>query len=426
MTEHSNNGNATTNDDGTKWIVAALNRNLLTNTANCDTTMRGESNMVDNVKTLGRIITLKDPGTGDHRDYVIITDTTNNATDNNQPGYPHLVEIQDMPSDYSAFLVGRHVVKDGNLYLFSRLDPLFFYVSSQEHHLLNPETAKKKSWQPLEQCLEELDANSHKPLLPREIHQFITEEQLQHVCLTFQNDNVTYFRFDVNKTLQWLQRKHERLLQCLIRQDQHQQQRKAKLYISSMRLKHPNEKNDGDDDDDFFMPTTPTQGGSNESDKTITQHDSPPVVLSNTQSLKIQSLQLLCNYLTESWTQKVVQYLGFSVDQITTTQKQRHRQTNESQARDDYASTTPNTATATTTTTTTTSAADASDAEWTIQRVTVEAESEATIDKMMQILQKPAKSIQTLAHKRLAKVNTKGMKSIANFFGAPPKKKAKN
>jgi hypothetical protein len=428
MAEEGNRGSAiTTNDDGNqKWIVAAMNSNLLTTTAtttttttttsmpsNCDTTSTCQFNMVG--KTLGRIIFLKDPGTGDYRDYIIMTTTTNNSVDNKQE-CQYLIEIQDLPSDYSAFLVGRHIVKDGNLYLLSRIDPLFFFVASQEHHLLQSQTIKK-SWQPMEQCLEELDVHSKQPLLPRDIHPVITQEQLLNVCLSFENDNVTYLRFDVNKTLKWLQRKHERLWQCLIRQDQYEQQQQRQ----ANSVNHL--KNGNNDDDYFYMPvedetnhpTTPSQVGHNQNDSSSTttnnNNDSPLVVLSDTQALKIQSLQILCNYLTKAWAQKLVDYLGFSMDQIYP-HKQRHNQINKSQASNNDS---PNNMV--------TSVAVASDIGYTIQRVIEEGVISDAVMEKKELLRKQTESLPTLAHKRLAKVNTKGMKSITSFFSVPPAKK---
>ncbi|KAG7355820.1 Ydr279p protein family RNase H2 complex component [Nitzschia inconspicua] len=417
----NSNTKSTTNDDTTKkWIVAVMDGSLLTTTcsrsASADTINSKRSSNVG--ETIGKIVTLKDPCTGDPRDYAIFKPTDTNNNDNAECQH-RIVEFQDLPSDFSSFMVGRHIVKDGNLYLINPVDPLFLYVASQEYHLLPSSSTSQKSWQPLEQFLEELQPNTKQPVLPRDIHPAITPHQLQHVCMTFENDGVMYFRFDVSKTLQWLHQKQKRLLQCLIRQDQEEQQRKTKLFVTSTNT--TTNQNDTDDDDYFYMPdekpVNATSTPNKDSDDIHkTSSASPPVMISDTKALEIQSLQIVCNYLTETWAEKFVQHLGFSIDQI------HHKKASNTK---DVVLGSRNEASPSSTT-----SVPASDTTgYTIQRVVTQTIDTATTALTTQT-KSDSKKLQhsqlTAANKRLAKVNTKGMKSIASFFGAPPQKKAKH
>ena len=85
-----------TTPDHTKWMVAICAK-------------------VFQKDQIGRseLTELLDPTTGDPRRYVLVQ--------NGHERQKLIVEIQSLEADFSSFLVGRHVVKDGNLYVGSSL-----------------------------------------------------------------------------------------------------------------------------------------------------------------------------------------------------------------------------------------------------------------------------------------------------------------
>ncbi|KAL3923939.1 MAG: hypothetical protein SGILL_001349 [Bacillariaceae sp.] len=396
------NGNTANNEGGgTSWIVAVM--------SGVDALLAIISDRSAG-KVMGEIVTLKDPSTGDRRDYAVMKTGSNKPDEENStmsmPQETIIVEFQDIPSDFSSFMVGRHIVKDGSLYMLNRVDPLFFYLATQEHHLMAQQ--QKRSWQPFEQCFEQSSSsksssNNKGTMLPKEVHASISEDQLKHLCLTFENDDVVYFRFDVTKALKFLKSKQERVLDCLIRQDQAEQRRTDSLYESSFRQCNQGSSNGSSN--------SSSKGENGDKKEGSGSPSSLAVVVSDTKALKLQSIQIVCNYLSEAWATKFVETMGVTMDQV------RNRIPNKASATsidggDTTASSTP------------------ASGGFTIQRVvetdnsleaTNKAATKAAADK------KARESYQTPGNKRLAKVSTKGMKSIASFFGAAPKsKKAKH
>ena len=55
------------------------------------------------------------------RDYARLSSMDGNDT--------YIAEFQTLSENFSSFIVGRHIVKDGDLYLINRIDPLFFYLN---------------------------------------------------------------------------------------------------------------------------------------------------------------------------------------------------------------------------------------------------------------------------------------------------------
>jgi hypothetical protein len=291
-------------------------------------------------KRPSRILKLKDPSTQESRQYVFINDK-------------HIVEVQSLPADFSSFFVGRHIIKDGNLYVLNRVDPLFFVLAAQ----IIPEESKKSSWQPFDQTLGSL---------PQEVQKSVVESQMGHLCQTMNNDqtdNVTYLKFSVPKALSWLQKKQERVYQCLLRQDQVKQQRE-KNKVSDTK--------GGSISASFNMPEDPMAA---------TPSSDNNIVLSDTKQLKIDSIQIVSSYLSEEWSKKFIESLdGMTEDAVFSTAPKVFKSASAplSQEADD----TP------------------------AKRTKVEAP-------------------RTFGNKRLAQVSTKGMKSLGSFFGAPKSKKSK-
>jgi hypothetical protein len=286
-----------------------------------------------------RIVKLKDPSTQESRQYVFVNDK-------------HIVEVQSLPADFSSFFVGRHIIKDGNLYVLNRVDPLFFVLAAQI-----PEESKKYPWQPFDQTLQSL---------PQELQKLVVESQMGHLCQTLNNDqtdNVTFLKLSVPKALSWLQKKQERVYQCLLRQDQAKKQRE--------KSKGSNTKG-GSISASFNMPEDPMAA----------TPSSDNIVLSDTKQLKIDSIQIVSSYLSEEWSKKLIESLdGMTEDAVFSTAPKVFKS-----------------------------------ASAPLPQV----EADDTPAKRTKL-----EAPRTFGNKRLAQVSTKGMKSLGSFFGAPKSKKSK-
>jgi len=329
-------------------------------------------------RTIGTIVKMNDPGTGDIRDYAIMSSI--DGTDS------YIAEFQSMTESFSTFIVGRHIIKDGDIYLINRIDPLLFYLATQSideqkqggirdrNKGLQP---KKHSWQPYDQLLEQ----SKLPIL---ISKFISEAQIQHVCLTFGNGEL-YFKFDVDKTLHWLQKKQERVLESLIGQDQRRQKVNEKNSIAGKK----DDQSGGSISANFnFGKPGPVVALVEENSKTASQSD--------INALKIESFQIVCNYLNETWSKKFIEHLGYTSEQIMSSTKTKRKSSVVSNA------------------------SDTGD----IDNVKEDNIKEFPTTKT-DPNQKTMVAARTVGNKRLVKLNTKGMRSIGSFFTTGKAKKAK-
>lgn len=339
-------------------------------------------------RTIGTLIKIKEPRTDDCRDYAIISpQNQNNACES------YIAEIQSIPADFSSFIVGRHMVKDGDLYLINRIDPLFFYLPTQsieERDSVgtngdddNKPEPRKKSWQPYNQFLEQSKLSS-------EVTKFISEKQLQHICSTFENEEL-YFKFSIEKSLDWLKKKQERILESLKSQDERRRKTNALKY-SLMGAKNGDPM--GGSVSSNFNSGKPTEVATPHASKT---DKSKLATQTDTKFLRIESLQIVCNYLNQTWSKKFVEHMGYTMEEVSNSAKS---QTN---AAHDLAS----------------------ERNPAFPAVLNEDDLNGTSAKKTAAIQKDREAARTVGNKRLAKVKTKGMKSIGSFFGAVKTKKAK-
>ncbi|CAJ1902355.1 unnamed protein product [Cylindrotheca closterium] len=294
-----------------------------------------------------KIVQLNDPSTNSSRQYIQLS---NNSHD--------LVETQSLESDFSSFLVGRHVVKDGNLYVMNRVDPLFWFFSQYSH------TEQCKQWRPVDQVVE---------CLPDVVQKALDTDQIPHLFQVLNSEamgDTPFFKFVPERALKWLQQKHQRIFHCLeIQEKAKREQSKKKLSKSS--------RGGGSVSASFYMPEDTTSSAP--------QTETDPSILSNAdiQMLKLDSAQIISNYLPPEWSKALMDHLGLAETEAKVTQQHQ------------------------------------------VKRPVVS--PTASPDKPEEI-EKPKKKVveaQTIGNKRLAKVSTKGMKSLASFFGGPTTKKKK-
>jgi hypothetical protein len=217
---------------------------------------------------------------------------------------------------------------------------------------------QKRSWQPVDQILSSLSADIQNAVVP---------SQLPHLFETLSNDqtdNVTYYKFSPTKAIRWLQRKQEVVYKCLLRQSKKQLEREQHQQSQEAKA------HGGSTSSTFYMPDDPM----------VTVPSSATLVKEcDTNQLKIDSLQVVSGYISKEWSPKL--FLACSMTEATVLE--------EAPKPRQAASVTP---------------------------VHVKASEPEQAPK------KKIEPARTAGNKRLEKVNTKGMKTLGNFFAAPKKK----
>jgi hypothetical protein len=384
------------------------------------------------------MVRLTDPGSGNVRDYAVLSSPPPLDGDKETT---YLAEFQvmgdgdgDDDCGFSSFLVGNHVIKDGNLYLINRIDPLFFVLATQstggggqakssidndnnsnknihhhQQHQHQQQSKKTATWQPYDQFLEQSN-------LPPEVAEVLSEEQIRHLCLTFENEEL-YFKFSVDRALRWLQRKQRRVLESLKRQDQ--QKRKQAANIESRFGTGQPEGGSVSSNFHFGGPPAPTATATANCPANTPSNVPKSAALSPSENdllaLRVESLQIVCNYLNDSWSKLFVEHVGGTWEEVTRSAKEVLRNTTNTKV--------------------VVSPDHHSEAGGTSSRSTTSGGRERS-----KASQQPHKAInvplavaavrtkaQTAGNKRLTKVSTKGMRSIGSFFATAGKttKKAK-
>jgi len=116
----------------------------------------------------------------------------------------------------------------------------------------------------------------------------------------------------------------------------------------------------------------------------------------DTKALTIESLQIICNYLNQSWSKKFVEHIGYAMDEITNTTKPKA-----------------------------TTREISNESKGSTPAVLTEDDLNGSSAKKAAANRNEREAARTTGNKRLAKVNTKGMKSIGSFFGVAAPKKTK-
>ena len=218
---------------------------------------------------------------------------------------------------------------------------------------------QKRSWQPADQILSSLSADIQSAVAP---------SQLPHLFETLSNDqtdNVTYYKFSPTKAIRWLQRKRDVVYKCLLRQAK-QQLAQEQQQQSQEAVAHG-----GAISSTFYMPDDPMV--------TAPSSATPVVKECDTNQVKIESLQVVSGYISKEWSSKFL--LACSVTEATVLEE----------------------------------------APKPRQVVATPVNSQASSEPEQKI-QKKIVPARTMGNKRLEKVNTKGMKTLGNFFAAPKKK----
>ena len=309
-----------------------------------------------------------------------------------------IYEVQSVSPNngkYASYMVGSRFISNPDLHVVSRVDPLYFAL---EHFAkaANDNNAEEDDrggkWQPWDQLLKGIP----KPVLDAlntslNITTIKEVGQLAHlleVSDVFDDDIVC--KFSEKKALAWLNAKFDRSFEALRKRKLEKKQRLQERKQSGEYGAFSSSFVMADDSVEKKLKDMPDAEGG-EAQITLTKDEDHIV--------RIASLQVLSEYLSPSWRMKLAESLNLSEEVIekktkapTTSGEKRPRASWEG-------------------------AVGQAEADELLCLTT--GQSKAT---SVTPVEKNVKNAQTVGLKRLAKVNTKGMKSLTSFFGGKKKK----
>lgn len=353
------------------------------------------------------VIQLPEPGSDDTSSYIIVTQQQNKNYD--------IYEIQSVRCNsgkYASYFVGSRIISNPELYLTTRVDPLYFALS-HFHRIVkkgDEQSDKLDKWQPWDQALTDLPspilrALGLDPALNingiKEVGQLAHILDVSDMC----GDDLLLCKFSEDSALKWLVAKFNQALEAL---------RTRQLQKKKRDLERRQEMNvsGGAKSSSFNMVTEEDAEEKKQEEETDLpkQNSEALVILSSNEeeSLKAGSLQLICNYIPVEWRQKLTKELGMAEadwkgkSKASSASNEEHAGEKRSRAswegnhgQED---------------------ADA------LLAYTMGTSNANASDKSSSDNKKGTKNAQSVGLKRLAKVNKKGMKSLSSFFGAAKKK----
>lgn len=310
-----------------------------------------------------KIISLTHPQYNEPQDYLFLPSTPTKAAT--------ILQIQSLDKPYGSFMVGSRVVSNGALHVATRVDPLYFVLHQLSMMVDTPMT----KWQPLDQ----LD-------IPCTIHQCLSSsQQYLHLCTSnHQLGDMVLYKFQEARALAWLTRKYNAAKSVLERQ------------LLTQKQHFQQQRSDG--------------GGAFIKSFHCVEEEAPLVLsavdrlYSNAEqrTLEYEACQVVCDHLSPEWSTKFVQHLNLPVSIVS-------MKTSETATSRGTSGTTPKRSWEGMVGSNTQQELE----EMTMGAVVVSVEKA----KHAAIVQKKFKA-QSSGLKQLAKVKTKGMKSMSSFFGA--------
>jgi hypothetical protein len=378
------------------------------------------------------------------RDYILISRSTNN----NKSSTTSLLDIHEVQTvlphsgKYASYFVGSRIISNPLLHISTRVDPLFFALAHFQRIKMSNNNAGAATtteqlltkWQPYDQVLGllpstilhalSLDPNN---LTIRSIHEM---GQLAHILDVSDmcGDDLILCKFSDERTMQWLVAKFQRSVEAL-RMRFHEKRRRAVemkhqlsslqgggsgAYSSSFNIAEEEEKGNGNVSNDTGMK------GSEGGGEVI--NDSSALTNEEEQSLKVAGLQLICDYIPTEWRGKLCKEVG--LDDMAWMGKKKKSQYQSSTSTGDIGEDTA-------------AGEKRSRAAW--EGILGQDDADALLqytqgssssggkasssDGVTSGKKSTVQDAKSVGLKKLAKVNTKGMKSLSSFFGAGGKTK---
>jgi len=416
------------------------------------------------------IVALPDPSTGDARDYLVIPASNTSNSSARDARSVDIYEVQGCtgPSKYGSYFVGSRVVSDGTLRVATRVDPLFFVLAAVEAKMKqaadeNTGTSDPKSktgprWQPLDQLLADVAPTVQDALRNASTNSALSSDEvidkqmrnLFHMTDQYGEDMILY-KFDEKIALSWLKAKHARALAAakagILRaslRDEVQKSESAKLgggggaFSSAFNMGDDEEEEEKKEEEEATAVAVTQSPSCSQGTTVLSPATADVVMLSKDDETKAcaAALQLVCEYLSDDWRNKLLKELAMVEEDLlgpTSKGKKRKAAPADSEDYDDYIDL---------------------DAEEDMTKPPSKWDSgNDAVDKLQQIArgvdgcggaagstntimmdeeerEKAKKkeenmNAKSMGLKKLAKVNTKGMKTLSSFFGGGAKKKKK-
>ena len=363
------------------------------------------------------VIRLEDPKTFDERQYLLVSCCEKKSS--------NIYEIQCLRNEHGngSFLVGSRVITNGDLYVSTRVDPLFFILSTID--VLNPPS----QWQPLDQILAQVPSPV-KSAIRQTSNDDNEIDQMRQLCHLFERSDeygsdMILYKFSKSKTINWLKKKLNRITEK-IRQNMLKTKKDALIQTNASGYSTTNASfnqsfimfEDENDHDSCKAKCSPAHSSSN----AVMNLNNIKLNTIEEEKLKEGGLQVICEYLSKKWREILIKELGISNDALLSQKERMSNECNKNNSpKQSGIVSSP-------------SSGQKRQASWGSSHIDVESdkllqyamgvanpknESETKNDKMKDT----CKNAQSHGLKKLNKGNTKGMKSLSSFFGVKKQKK---
>ena len=353
------------------------------------------------------IIQLPEPGSDDTRNYIVVT-----QQQNTNYGIYEIQSVRPNCGKYASYFVGSRIISNPELYLTTRVDPLFFALSHFCRIVKkgDDQSDKLDKWQPWDQALTDLPspilrALGLDPTLNingiKEVGQLAHLLDVSDMC----GDDLLLCKFSEESALKWLVAKFNQALGALrtrqLQRKQRDLERKKEMGVSG-----------GAKSSSFNMVTEEdTDEKKQEEELDLPKQDSESLVVLSSkeeESLRAGSLQLICDYIPVEWREKLTNELGMAEadwkGKSKTSSANNEDHAGEKRSRASWEGN---------------HGQEDADA---LLAYTMGTSNANGSDKSSSDNKKGTKNAQSAGLKRLAKVNKKGMKSLSSFFGGSKKK----
>mmetsp|Transcript_4318 Transcript_4318/g.6624 ORF Transcript_4318/g.6624 Transcript_4318/m.6624 type:complete len:387 (+) Transcript_4318:41-1201(+) len=353
------------------------------------------------------IIQLPEPGSDDTCNYIIVTQQQS-------PNYD-IYEVQSVRPNcgkYASYFVGSRIISNPELYVTTRVDPLFFALSHFYRIVKkgDEQSDKLDKWQPWDQALADLPlpilrALGLDPTLTingiKEVGQLGHLLDVSDMC----GDDLLLCKFSEESALKWLVAKFNQALEALrtrqLQRNRRDLERREEMDVSG-----------GAKSSSFNMVTEEDTVKKKEEEGTgLPKQDSERIMILSSkeeESLRAGSLQLICDYIPAEWRQKLTKELGMEEADWKGKSKTSAANNEEKPERASWEGN---------------HGQEDADAllAYTMGTSNASDKSSSASDN-----KNGTKNAQSAGLKRLAKVNKKGMKSLSSFFGGAKKKQKKS
>lgn len=381
------------------------------------------------------LISLPEPGNDDMtsmREYMFIASANNSRSSapasssdaaNKTPAQKQPYDIYEVQSvlphsgKYASFFIGSRVISNPELHITTRVDPLFFALAYFQRAMgKNGEAAGQlEKWQPWDQVLGEmpspiLRALNLDPNL--NVNGIGGVGQLGHLLDVSDmcGDDLILCKFSEERALKWLVAKFERSVEALRRR---LKDTKKKAATRSKELSNM-QGGSGAFSSSFTVAEEEPEissGQGEEKNESIGEIDYS-LSKDEEKSVRVGALQLICDYIPTQWKNKLCTKVG--MDENDWMGKKKTKSSDEEESNTSGENT----------------KRSRSSWEGAIGQDDADALMQYTVGgsgKSASVItpsdKKDVKNAQSVGLKRLAKVNTKGMKSLTSFFGASKKTK---